>query len=248
MTMAVSPSAMQRAKPLRVLIGCETSGVMRRAFSALGHDAWSCDLLPAEDGSNRHIVGDVRDLLGEGWDLLAVMHPPCTRLCNSGVRWLKEPPKNAPSEATDVERAAWAFLSREEKLTIMWRLLDEGADLFSTCWSAPIERVAVENPVMHGYAKERIRNYSKPAQTVQPWWFGDPLFKATSFYLRGLLPLVETNRLDPPKAGTDEHKRWSVVHRASPGHDRWKIRSKTPAGIAGAAALQWGGYACEVAA
>lgn len=76
----------------RVLIACEFSGIVRRAFAAAGCDAWSCDLLPAEDRSNRHIVGDVRDHLHDGWDMLIVAHPPCTRLCNSGVRWLHEPP------------------------------------------------------------------------------------------------------------------------------------------------------------
>lgn len=211
---------------MRVLIGCETSGRVRRAFSDLGHDAWSCDLLPSEDGSNRHIVGDVRDLLGEGWDLLAVMHPPCTRLCNSGVRWLKVPPPG-------------------RTLPEMWAELDEGAALFSACWNAPIPRVAVENPVMHRYAKERIENYQAPAQTVQPWWFGEPFFKGTSFYLRNLPPLMPTNKLVPPKAGTDEHKAWSRVHRMPPGPDRWKERSRTFEGISRAMADQWGGYALE---
>lgn len=234
--------------PMKILVGCETSGVVRRAFDALGHDVWSCDLLPSEDGSNRHIICDVRDLLNDGWDLLAVMHPPCTRLCNSGVRWLSEPPNNPPNEASAVEKAAWHSLSRDQKLGIMWRLLDEGAALFSDCWNAPIPRVAVENPIMHKHAKERIRNYQKPAQTVQPWWFGEPAFKATSFYLRDLPPLVETNRLVPPKTGTEEHKRWSQVHRASPGPNRWQLRSKTYQGIADAMALQWAGYALEVAA
>lgn len=214
---------------MRVLIGCETSGQVRRAFSDLGHDAWSCDLLPADDGSNRHIVCDIRDLLDDGWDLLAVMHPPCTRLCNSGVRWLTAP----PAGKTRVQ---------------MWADLDAGAALFSDCWNAPIERIAVENPVMHKHAKERIRNYQKPAQTVQPWWFGDEAFKATSFYLRGLPPLVATNRLVPPAVGSDAHKRWSAIHRAPPSPDRWKIRSATFPGIAAAMAAQWGGFAMEVAA
>lgn len=231
--------------PMKILIGCETSGVVRRAFDALGHDVWSCDLLPSEDGSNRHIVCDIRELLGEGWDLLAVMHPPCTRLCNSGVRWLSEPPKNAPSEATEFERALWCGFSRDDRLRIMWRLLDEGAALFSDCWNAPIPRIALENPVMHRHAKERIRNYAKAAQTVQPWHFGDLAFKATSFYLRGLVPLKETHRLTPPKSGTDERKRWSAVHRAPPGPMRWQLRSKTYQGIADAMALQWGGYALD---
>jgi len=205
---------------MRVLVGCETSGVVRRAFARRGHDVWSVDLLPAEDGSNRHIVGDVRDHLNDGWDLLAVMHPPCTRLCNSGVRWLHTPPPGR---------------SRDE----MWADLDEGAGLFSACWNAPIERVAVENPVMHRHAKERIANYAPPAQTVQPWWFGEPAFKATGLYLRGLPPLVPTNRLTPPKRGTDEHKAWSWVHRASPGADRWRLRSRTFEGIGEAMAAQW---------
>lgn len=216
-------------RALRVLIGCETSGVMRRAFAALGHDVWSCDLLPADDGSNRHIVGDIRDLLDGGWDLLAVMHPPCTRLCNSGVRWLHVPPPGK---------------TREQ----MWQELEEGAALFSACWNAPIERVAVENPVMHKHAKALIQNYQPPAQTVQPWWFGDAAFKATSFFLRNLPILQPTQRLEPPRAGTEEHKRWSAVHRAPPSADRWKTRSKTFEGIAAAAASQWGGMVSEVAA
>lgn len=206
---------------MRVLIGCEFSGVVRRAFAARGHDAWSCDLLPAADGSNRHFVGDVRDHLDGGWDLLAVFHPPCTRLCNSGVRWLHTPPPGK---------------TREE----MWADLDEGAELFSDLWNAPIERVAVENPIMHRHARERIRNYQPPAQTVQPWWFGEKAFKATGLYLRGLPPLVATDRLAPPKPGTAEHKEWSAIHRAPPGPDRWAFRSKTFPGIADAMADQWG--------
>lgn len=214
---------------MRVLIGCETSGVVRRAFADRGHDAWSCDLLPAEDGSNRHIVGDVRDLLHDGWDLLMVAHPPCTRLCNSGVRWLTAPPKG-------------------RSLDEMWSELDEGAALFSDVWRAPIERVAVENPVMHGHAKARMPADLPKPQIVQPWWFGEPFFKATGLYLRGLPPLNATQRLAPPRPGTDAHKAWSAIHRASPGPDRWKIRSRTFDGIAQAMADQWGGYAMEQAA
>lgn len=205
---------------MRILVGCETSGVVRRAFAARGHDAWSVDLLPSEDGSNRHIVGDVRDYLGEGWDLLAVMHPPCTRLCNSGVRWLSVPPPGKTLEQ-------------------MWSALDEGAALFSACWKAPIERVAVENPIMHRHARERMPADLPKPQIVQPWWFGDAAFKATGLYLRGLPPLVPTNKLTPPASGTAEHRAWSQVHRASPGPDRWKLRSRTYAGIAEAMASQW---------
>jgi hypothetical protein len=129
---------------LRVLVACEYSGVVRRAFLARGCDAWSCDLLPSEDGSNRHIRGDARDLLHDGWDLLMVAHPPCTRLCNSGVRWLHAPPPGKTAEQ-------------------MARELREGAALFGAFWNAPIPRVAIENPVMHGHAKRLIQNYAEPA-------------------------------------------------------------------------------------
>lgn len=123
----------------------------------------------------------------------------------------------------------------------MWAELDQGTDLFSACWNAPIERVCVENPVMHKYAKERIANFRPAAQTVQPWWFGDRAFKATGLYLRNLPKLRPTDRISPPSAGTDEHVRWSAIHRAPPGPDRWKVRSKTFAGVAQAMADQWGG-------
>lgn len=213
---------------MRVLIGCETSGRVRRAFAARGHDVWSVDLLPSEDGSNRHIIGDVRNYLGDGWDLLAVFHPPCTRLCNSGVRWLHTPPPG-------------------RTLAEMWAELDEGAALFSACWNAPIDRVAVENPVMHKYAKARIKNYQPATQTIQPWQFGEPAFKATGLYIRGLPPLKPTRVLTPPKPGTPEHREWSAIHRAPPGPDRWKFRSRTFKGIAEAMADQWGSYAEEAA-
>lgn len=191
---------------MRVLIGCESSGIVRRAFAALGHDAWSCDLLPSEDRSNQHIIGDVRDILGDGWDLLAVFHPPCTRLCNSGVRWLAE--RN------------------------LWDELDRAADLFSTLWNAPIPRRAIENPIMHHYAKERIIGYRDPAQIVQPWMFGHGETKATCLYLHGLLPLYPTDIVSG---------RMARVHRMSPGPKRWRERSRTFAGIASAMAHQWGG-------
>lgn len=213
---------------MRVLIGCETSGVVRDAFLARGYDAWSCDILPSDEPSDRHIQCDIRELLREGWDL-AVMHPPCTRLCNSGVRWLHQPPPGR----TKAE---------------MWEDLEKGADLFSDCWNAPIPRVAVENPVMHRYAKERIENYQPAAQTVQPWWFGEPFFKATGLYLRGLPKLTPTEKLTPPEKDSAAHKAWSAVHRASPGPDRWKQRSRFFPGIAAAMADQWGSHALKEAA
>lgn len=207
----------------RVLIGCETSGVVRRAFDRRGFDAWSCDLLPSDDRSNRHIQDDIRNVLLDEWDLIIVAHPPCTRLCNSGVRWLHKPPRGK---------------TRDQ----MWKELDEAADLFSTIWNADCPRVAIENPVMHKYAVERIENYHRQAQTVQPHHFGDPAFKATNLYLRNLPPLKRTHWMDVPdkKTEPERHKRWSFIHRATPGPERWKLRSKTFDGIADAMAEQWG--------
>lgn len=216
---------------------------MRRAFADLGHDVWSCDLLPSDDRTNKHIQADIRDVLDEGWDMLVLCHPPCTRLCNSGVRWLSDPPKNAPDAAHDVEKASWKSMTKAEKLVIMWRLLDEGAALFSACWNAPIPMVAVENPVMHKHARARLPADLPQPQIIQPWWFGEQAFKATGFYTRGLPALTPTKKLTPPRPGTEGHKAWSAIHRCPPGPLRWKIRSKTFEGVARACASQWAGPA-----
>jgi hypothetical protein len=205
---------------VKVLVACEYSGTVRNAFLDRGHDAWSCDLLPSEDGSNRHIIGDARDLLDDGWDLLMVAHPPCTRLCNSGVRWLSTPP---PGKTADQMQAE----------------LQVGADLFSAFWNAPIERVAIENPVMHRHAKALIVNYREPAQSVQPWQFGHGECKRTCLWLRNLPPLTPTRIVE----GREQR-----VHRMPPSADRWKERSRFFPGIAEAMADQWGGYALERAA
>lgn len=206
----------------RVLIACERSGIMRRAFLARNFDAWSCDLEPADDGSNRHIRGNVLDHLNDGWDLLAVMHPPCTVLCNSGGRWLYVGGRKV--NGRDPAR---------------WAALDQAAAFYRTLRDASqIPQRAIENPVMHGHAIKAVgRGHT---QFVQPWWFGEPFFKATGFELIGLPPLKPTNRLTPPKAGTNEHKKWSMVHRAPPGPDRARLRSETFPGLAAACADQWG--------
>lgn len=197
---------------MRVLVACEFSGVVRRAFADKGHDAWSCDLLPSEDRSNKHIIGDARDFLNDGWDLLAVFHPPCTRLCNSGVRWLSKPPKGKTIEQ-------------------IWRELDEAAALFSDFWNAPIERKCIENPVMHKHAKQRIKNYREFSQSVQPWQFGHGECKRTLLWLDNLPPLKPTNIVE----GREQR-----VHKMPPSENRWKERSRTFEGIALAMAEQWG--------
>lgn len=223
---------------LRVLVACEFSGTVRRAFAALGHDAWSCDLLPAEDRSNKHIVGDVRSILNDGWDLLMVAHPPCTRLCRSGRRWLSgagdlTPPKQLPIGRT------WDSMKEE---------FFDGLDLFMSCWNAPIERVAIENPEMHDIARRRMPLDVPKPHVVQPFWFGHPEYKGTGLYLRGLPKLVETNRLAEPAKGSDEWKAWNRVWRMPPGANRGHERSRFFPGMAAAMAMQWAGPAEERAA
>lgn len=199
---------------IKVLVACEFSGTVRDAFLARGHDAWSCDLLPDERGSNRHIRGDVRGILNDGWDMLIVAHPPCTRLCNSGVRWLTVPPPGK---------------TREQ----MWRELDKGAALFSALWNAPAPHIAVENPVMHRHAKERIKGYQPFTQSVQPWQFGHPETKRTCLWLKNLPPLRPTNVVEG---------RTPRVHHMPPGPERWRERSRFFPGIAAAMADQWGAH------
>lgn len=220
---------------MRVLIGCETSGIARRAFAARGHDVWSCDIEPAEDGSNRHIRCDIRDILDDGWDLLAVMHPPCTRLCRSGRRWMSGPgkwtlPKQLPQGRT------WQSMIDE---------FENGIDLFTACWRAPIDRVAIENPQMNDLAAARMPDDLPKPQMVQPHWFGHPEYKATGWYLRGLPDLIETERLPEPVKGSDEWKAWNRVHRMTPGPERARLRSRSFTGMMTAAADQWGEYARE---
>lgn len=195
---------------MRVLVACEFSGVVRDAFRRLGHDAVSCDLLPT-DAPGPHHQGDVRDILRDGWDLL-IGHPPCTYLTNSGVRWLH----------TDPTR---------------WQYLIEGAVFFRDLLNAPVPRVAIENPVMHKYAAAIVGR--RQSQVVQPWMFGHTESKATGLWLRGLPPLTETENVKAqmlalPKRETQR------IHYASPGPDRWKLRSVTYAGLAEAMAQQWG--------
>ena len=206
---------------MKVLIGCETSGVVREAFLKQGHDTWSCDILPSDIPTNRHIQADVRDVLAlDAFDMLIVCHPPCTRLCNSGVRWLHKAPPN-------------------KTLGEMWRELEEGAELFGDLLNADVPLIAVENPVMHKYAKQRIENYREFSQSIQPWQFGtdengaDNVKKRTCLWLKRLPNLKPTGTLDGSTARAD-------VHNASPSPLRWKIRSKFYEGIANAMAFQWG--------
>lgn len=209
---------------MRILVACEESQAVTIELRKLGHEAYSCDLVDCSGGHPEwHITGDaVEASRREGWDMM-IAHPPCTRLANSGRRWLHAPPK----DKTMVE---------------MWSEFFDGVDLYLALRNAPIKKIAIENPVMHDHARELIEKQKR--HIVQPWWFGDKAFKATGFELVGLEPLIEGGnslRDFMPKSGTDEHKRWSVIHRMPPGPERAKLRSKTFPGIAKAMAMQWAG-------
>jgi hypothetical protein len=148
---------------MKVLVACEYSGIVRDEFIALGHDAMSCDLLPTEK-PGPHYMGDVFDIINDGWDLM-IAHPPCTYLSVSGMHWttrgLRDPQLT------------------EDALAFVQKLMD-----------APIERIAVENPI--SVISSRIR---KPNQIIQPWWFGDDASKKTCLWLKNLPPL----KIDPLK-------------------------------------------------
>jgi hypothetical protein len=204
---------------VRVLIACERSGVVRDAFRTAGHDAWSCDLAPADDGSPFHIVGDALAVIGQGWDLL-IGHPPCTYLCNSGVRWLY-----TGGRGTVPDPARWEGLR-------------SGVQFFLALLDAPIPRVCIENPIIHGHAYDL--GIPQPTQLIQPWQYGHPESKATNLWLRGLPPLMPGHVLTRPARGHWENQTASGANRLSPGPGRGQLRAKTYAGIAAAMAAQWG--------
>jgi site-specific DNA-cytosine methylase len=197
---------------MKILVACEYSGVVRDAFLRAGHYALSCDLLPCEStASGDHYQGDVRDVLDHGWDLM-IAHPPCTYLSVSGMHWTKRG-------------------LRDPKLT------EDALAFVRALMDAPIESIAIENPV--SIISSRIR---KPDQIVQPWQFGHDASKKTCLWLKNLPPLHATKIVEPRIINGRE--RWgnqtdSGQNRLPPSADRWKIRSATYQGIADAMAAQW---------
>jgi len=195
---------------VRVLIACESSGAVRDAFRARGHFAMSCDLLPSEQPGPHH-QGDVRELLDQEWDLL-IAHPPCTYLSVSGMHWTTRG-------------------LRDPKLT------EDALDFVRLFMDAPIERIAIENPV--SVISSRIR---KPDQIIQPHQFGHDASKKTCLWLKGLPLLKPTQMVEPRIVGGKQ--RWgnqtdSGQNKLPPSKNRWKLRSKTYEGIADAMAAQW---------
>jgi hypothetical protein len=197
---------------IRVLVACECSGVVRRALRARGIDAWSCDIKPAEDGDPHHITGDaLRAAYGQPWDAM-IAHPECTYLSNSGAKHLYAGMKAENGPNAD-----------------RWAQMGAAAAFFLALWNAPIQRIAIENPIMLGHPR-RLFGIPERTQVIQPYQHGHGETKATCLWLKGFPPLVPSNPVD----GREQR-----VFRMAPGPNRKADRSRTYEGIAAAFAEQW---------
>ncbi len=202
---------------MKVLIACEHSGIVREAFRKLGHDAWSCDILPARDRSPYHHHGYIQDVVMDSIDFL-IAHPPCDYLAVSGNRWFSDKAVARPGVLTGQDR-------REAQ--------KQSVEFVKMLWASPVSRIAIENPI------GRLSTlWRKPSQTIQPWQFwsgeeGKGEVKATCLWLKGLSLLQPTT---PAETG-----RHPACWLEPPGKDRKMKRSITYPGIAAAMAEQWGG-------
>lgn len=201
---------------MKILIGCEVSGVVRDAFRRMGHDAWSCDLLPAEgEYKHYHFESDVLAIMQKwSWDM-AIFHPPCTYLSSSGLHWNGRTRGRAEETKKAIEFA--------ERL-----------------WECNIPKIALENP------KGCLPTFSKlmkSSQTIQPYEFGEDASKATCLWLKNLPLLTGTKYVAPRIVNGKE--RWanqtdSGQNRLTPSESRAAERAVTYQGIAEAFASQWG--------
>jgi len=199
---------------MNILVAYESSGTVREAFRKLGHNAWSCDLQPADDGSNYHLQGDVEEWISDPvikrWDMI-IMHPPCTALAVSGnAHYGSGKPKH------DKRIEAIEYTLR------VFQLAKANAD-----------RVCMENPV--GVLP------IKASQYIQPYEHGHAESKKTGLWLHNLPCLRPTRLMYKPACGYWDNQTPSGQNKLGPSPDRWKIRSKTYEGIAQAIADQWGG-------
>jgi hypothetical protein len=198
---------------MKILVACEESQAVTIELRKLGHEAFSCDILPCSGGYPEwHIQDDVLERLNQGWDMM-IAFPPCTHLAVSGAAWFAEKRKDGRQQ--------------------------EGINFFMEMINAPIDKIAVENPV-----SIMSTVYRKPDQIINPFQFGDPVPKKTCLWLKNL-PLLKPTKIVEPEyiIGKRDGKKYSVIHYQSAGKDpeeRSKIRSKTFPGIAKAMAEQWG--------
>ena len=218
---------------MKVLVACEESQEVCKAFRAKGHEAYSCDIQEPSGGHLEwHILGDALAVLTGGtitamdgsrheigkWDLL-IAHPPCTYLTVTGNRWF------------NVERYGDAALNRLANR-------HEAVNFFMEFALSDIQKIAIENPVGHMSTAWR-----KPDQIIHPYMFGDPARKATCLWLKGLPKLTPTDMVEPViihyQNGKGTDNPWHMETMKLPPKERAKARSKTFPGIAKAMASQW---------
>ena len=222
-------------KKLRILIACEESQVVCKAFRAKGHEAYSCDIIECSGGHHEwHIQDDVLNQLNQYWDLV-IAHPPCTYMANSGVRWL-------------FDKNGYRNPSRWEKLASSVRFFNN-FQYYSQ--NGYIKKLCIENPIPHKYARDGFMtnygeldftNYAgigKYSQIIQPYQFGHLERKATCLWIYGLKHLKETNNVKAEMDKLPKNKS-QRLHYLPPSKDRAKLRSETYTGIANAMADQWG--------
>ena len=162
---------------MKVLVACEYSGIVREAFALKGHDAWSCDLLPTDKPSNKHIQGDVLEIIDDNWDLI-IAHPPCTHLSVSGAaRW-------AEKVADGRQQAAIKFVE--------------------DIWNANCPFIAIENPVGALSSRSKL---GKATQYIQPYEFGHAEQKKTGLWLKGLPKLIPTDVVDVSNLPDNQRQR-----------------------------------------
>ena len=202
---------------MRVLVACEESQEVCKAFRALGHEAYSCDIEPCSGGHPEwHLQCDALEIIKMRWDLI-IAHPPCTYLTNAGNKWFK--------------------LEYQERFPDRKQKREDAVSFFMAFWNADCPRVAIENP--QGIMSSRFR---QPDQYIEPYMFGDAEKKKTGLWLRGLPALAPTNVVEPiiiECASGAREPRWHMETMHLPPKERSKARSKTFPGIARAMAEQW---------
>lgn len=216
----------------RILVACEESQAVTKEFRKLGHEAFSCDLLPCSGGHPEwHYQQDVFEVIDKGWDLM-VAHPPCTFLTGSGVQWLSNPEdKDLPFEE---RRPHPKYPNRRQDMLASVKFV-------KALYNSNIKHIAIENPV--GLLSSRWR---KPDQIVQPYMFGDEATKTTCLWLKNLPLLLPTNIVGKGErtvfASGKSHPKWyaDALKNSKTKEERQTLRSKTFDGIAKAIAEQWG--------
>lgn len=211
-------------KRLNVLVACEESQSVTKEFRKLGHNAYSCDILPCSGGHPEwHIQGDAIEEAYSGKYDLMIAHPPCTYLAVSGARWMYNKDGSVNEDRLDKQNEALSFVKQ---------LLD-----------APIKYIAIENPV--SVISTQIR---KPNDIIQPWQFGDKATKTTCLWTKNLPKLSPTNIVEKGDRVTfksgKSHPKWyaDALSKASTPEERRTLRSKTFPGIAKAIAIQYSSY------